>query len=113
MSAGALPWQRRQGARDWDYTPGQSSPGTSGFAGDDEDWDVESAIERRCVQVMFTVPRERLRVVNTGPDDGVSVASVEPQVGIIEEVGHELDSVEVEAEEEHGRERRRRDGEVG
>ena len=32
---------------------------------EDEDWDVEAAVERRLVQVMFTVPKQRLRVVNT------------------------------------------------
>lgn len=32
--------------------------------GEDEDWDVEAAVERRVVQVMFTVPKSRLRVVN-------------------------------------------------
>ncbi|KAF2026278.1 hypothetical protein EK21DRAFT_74564 [Setomelanomma holmii] len=32
------------------------------------DWDVEAAVERRVVQVMFTVPRSKLRVVNADPD---------------------------------------------
>jgi hypothetical protein len=36
-------------------------------AGED-DWDVEAAVERRVVQVMFTVPRSKLRVVNADPD---------------------------------------------
>ncbi|PSN64148.1 hypothetical protein BS50DRAFT_499246, partial [Corynespora cassiicola Philippines] len=31
---------------------------------DEEDWDVEAAVERRVVQVMFTVPKSKLRVVN-------------------------------------------------
>jgi hypothetical protein len=31
---------------------------------EEEDWDVEAAAERRLVQVMFTVPKSRLRVVN-------------------------------------------------
>ncbi|KAL8382384.1 hypothetical protein RB595_006256 [Gaeumannomyces hyphopodioides] len=35
-----------------------------GIGDDDEDWDIERASERRLVQVMFTVPREPLRVVN-------------------------------------------------
>jgi len=35
----------------------------SGRSGE-EDWDVEAAVEERVVQVMFTVPRARLRVVN-------------------------------------------------
>ena len=33
-----------------------------------EDWDVEAAAEKRLVQVMFTVPREKLRVVNADLD---------------------------------------------
>ena len=44
--------------------------GSSGVAdrpltpADEEDWDVEAAVERRVVQVMFTVPKSKLRVVN-------------------------------------------------
>ncbi|KAL8779525.1 MAG: hypothetical protein Q9213_006894 [Squamulea squamosa] len=79
-SVGAALWQKRQGAKDWDA--GDSRCGkftdTSGVPGtNDEEWDVESAIERRVVQVMFTVPREKLRVVNGAPDgDGESVIEV-------------------------------------
>ena len=38
----------------------------------DGDWDVEAAVERRVVQVMFTVPKEKLRVVNA---DALSLLS--------------------------------------
>ncbi|KAK2812525.1 hypothetical protein FQN49_008359 [Arthroderma sp. PD_2] len=38
---------------------------------DDEDWDVEAAAEGRVVQVTFTVPKERLRVVNAGAGDAI------------------------------------------
>ena len=38
----------------------------------DSDWDVEGAVERRVVQVMFTVPKEKLRVVNA---DALSLLS--------------------------------------
>ena len=84
-SAGAMLWRRRQGARDWDVENGQASPTAPSRGGADaeggeeeEEWDVESAVERRVVQVMFTVPRERLRIVNGGPDgDGESMGSVE------------------------------------
>ncbi|KAL1612366.1 hypothetical protein SLS60_000592 [Paraconiothyrium brasiliense] len=31
---------------------------------DEDEWDVEAAVERRVVQVMFTVPKSKLRVVN-------------------------------------------------
>lgn len=75
-------WRSKQGARDWeDDTPGSSNadpsagvrrkpvPGVilndnNGSLGHDEDWDVESAVQQRVVQVMFTVPKEKLRVVN-------------------------------------------------
>ena len=71
-STGGMYWQKRQGAKDWES---RNSPEASGrpSGGDDgeEDWDVESAVEKRVVQVMFTVPREKLRVVNQGPDEDV------------------------------------------
>ncbi|KAF2018223.1 hypothetical protein BU24DRAFT_326247, partial [Aaosphaeria arxii CBS 175.79] len=35
---------------------------------DEDDWDVEAAVERRVVQVMFTVPKSKLRVVNADID---------------------------------------------
>ena len=83
-SAGAMLWRRRQGARDWDVENGQTDPVTQPGGdpeaedGGEEEWDVESAVERRVVQVMFTVPRERLRIVNGGPEgDGESMVSVE------------------------------------
>ena len=80
-STGAMLWQRRQGARDWDEEGGIRRGARSEVNGqddDDEEWDVESAVERRVVQVMFTVPKEKLRVVNRGPDgDGESMLSAE------------------------------------
>ena len=84
-STGAMLWQKRQGARDWDIEGSPSRVEGSNEAerkeGDDEEWDVESAVERRVVQVMFTVPKEKLRVVNRGPDgDGVSLVSRESSV---------------------------------
>jgi hypothetical protein len=36
---------------------------------DDNDWDVEAAAENRVVQVTYTVPKEKLRVVNAGVGD--------------------------------------------
>ena len=78
-SAGAMLWRTRQGARDWDVE-GNGAVAASGKEGDsaDAEWDVESAIEKRVVQVMFTVPKEKLRVVNAGPEgDGESVVSME------------------------------------
>jgi hypothetical protein len=56
-----------------------SSPGFKdverGVAGDEEDWDVERAVQNRVVQVMFTVPKEKLRVVNHDFDEDGSVIS--------------------------------------
>ena len=78
-STGAMLWQKRQGAKDWevgDYKGVQTD--ADEHDADDEEWDVESAVERRVVQVMFTVPKEKLRVVNRGPDgDGDSILSTE------------------------------------
>lgn len=78
-STGGMLWQKRQGAKDWD-TAACGMPVNDSAVGrpneGDEDWDVESAVERRVVQVMFTVPKEKLRVVNKGSDgDGESVMS--------------------------------------
>ena len=85
-SAGAAYWRTKQGAADWDAPtlrdragtmtgPSGSGNGsgsgkhdTSSAIDDDDEWDVEAAVERRVVQVMFTVPKERLRVVNAGEE---------------------------------------------
>ncbi|KAI2607307.1 uncharacterized protein GGS25DRAFT_514727 [Hypoxylon fragiforme] len=50
------------------------------YEDEDEEWDIEKAVERRLVQVLFTVPKERLRVVNAEPDaeSAVDVAVAEP-----------------------------------
>lgn len=36
--------------------------------GEEDDWDIEKAVEQRLVQVMFSVPKERLRIVNGDPE---------------------------------------------
>ncbi|KAI4289569.1 MAG: hypothetical protein L6R35_001165 [Caloplaca aegaea] len=81
VSAGAALWQKRQGAKDWDAEGGPSKKRTgegSKANAEEEEWDVESAVERRVVQVMFTVPRAKLRVVNGAAEgDGDSVLSNE------------------------------------
>lgn len=84
-STGAMLWQKRQGARDWDVeggpSRGENGNSQDGKEAEDEEWDVESAVERRVVQVMFTVPKEKLRVVNKGPDgDGISMVSRESSI---------------------------------
>ena len=103
-SAGSMPWRRRQGASDWDYEGSTPGPGSStARAPEDEDWDVESAVERRVVQVMFTVPRERLRVVNAGPaGDGASIASTE-QDPLIEASDDKTEGKERENRKDEGR----------
>ncbi|CAF9914458.1 hypothetical protein IMSHALPRED_001915 [Imshaugia aleurites] len=89
-STGAMPWQRRQGARDWDVEGGEQERGKRGENeqdGDEGEWDVETAVERRVVQVMFTVPKEKLRVVNRGPDgDGESTLSAEVKEDGVDDV---------------------------
>ena len=77
-STGAMLWKKRQGAKDWDVEGGQS-PEKVRTPAEDEEWDVESAVEKRVVQVMFTVPREKLRVVNRGDGDTESILSTEPE----------------------------------
>ena len=80
-STGAMLWQKRQGAKDWDVEGPEQKREENGAIDQNtngEEWDVESAVERRVVQVMFTVPKEKLRVVNNGPDgDGESTLSTE------------------------------------
>ncbi|KAI6087133.1 hypothetical protein F4821DRAFT_269662 [Hypoxylon rubiginosum] len=68
---------------------------------DDDEWDIEKAVEKRLVQVMFTVPKERLRVVNAEPDieSGKDVVVVDPEK---EELEREKEEIrESEKEKEH------------
>ncbi|KAL7934321.1 hypothetical protein V8C35DRAFT_302287 [Trichoderma chlorosporum] len=59
--------RRKQGRQDWETGAG------SGALDRENEWDIERAVENRLVQVMFTVPKERLRVVNADDlDDGTS-----------------------------------------
>ena len=74
-SAGPNPYRLQRGPGAW-QTDGSRHGMNDHSPGHDEDWDVESAVENRVVQVTYTVPRERLRIVNPGPDgDGVSIPS--------------------------------------
>ncbi|KFY26459.1 hypothetical protein V493_04078 [Pseudogymnoascus sp. VKM F-4281 (FW-2241)] len=78
-SAGAMLWRRKQGRGDWEDSADEGAVGrrpysvagleTAPLGEEDEEWDVEKAVRGRVVQVMFTVPKERLRVVNQ--DEGV------------------------------------------
>ncbi|KAL4808513.1 hypothetical protein BDV18DRAFT_135159 [Aspergillus unguis] len=93
VSASAELFRRKQGAKDWGVDKrlsqdaglqsARSTRDAFGFDGhvdlDSEgEWDVEGAAEGRRVQVTFTVPREKLRVVNAsaGDMDDMSVNSV-------------------------------------
>ncbi|KAF4447289.1 hypothetical protein F53441_9176 [Fusarium austroafricanum] len=68
--------RRKKGRQDWEGVEnlphGAMMSGGAGAGpepGAESDWDIEKAVEQRLVQVMFTVPRERLRVVN-GNEEG-------------------------------------------
>jgi len=65
------PYQRADRAGD-----GDAGAGAHDDADAESDWDVEAAAERRVVQVTFTVPRSRLRVVNADADVRSLVSSV-------------------------------------
>jgi len=84
---GTMLTRRKQGREAWDmYHRGEGST-SRGLDGDD-DWDVERAVEQRLVQVMFTVPKERLRVVNAEIEKEEEVVFVDP-----EKDGYESDHV--------------------
>ncbi|RAK98393.1 uncharacterized protein BO80DRAFT_162143 [Aspergillus ibericus CBS 121593] len=94
VSASAELFRRKQGAKDWGAenrlsrnmeSQARSSRDDSALHGfldlspdSDEDWDVEGAAEGRRVQITFTVPKEKLRVVNAtaGELDNFSEKSV-------------------------------------
>ena len=88
VSASADLFRRKQGARDWGAsnrtsrdtgarTPYDSAdsdemldPNDDTNADEEEgDWDIDTAAEGRRVQIAFTVPKERLRVVNATAKD--------------------------------------------
>lgn len=92
VSTNTAALRRKQGAKDWgaekrlsaasslgnwEYGPGSAgaASSTAGFSShgddgdDEEEWDVEAAAEGRLVQVTYTVPKEKLRVVNAGAGD--------------------------------------------
>jgi hypothetical protein len=103
VSAGATLWRRKQGKGDWEdsadstgrsntFTGTGSLPrgmgGVVGVGGEeegedsDDEWDIERAVENRVVQVMFTVPKEKLRVVNHDFEDERSeVGSIRSKQG--------------------------------
>ncbi|KAI9848193.1 MAG: hypothetical protein M1837_000867 [Sclerophora amabilis] len=74
-SAGVMYWRSKQGAADWDAAATgerdalNSSPDRATAPREEGDWDVEAAVENRVVQLMFTVPKEKLRVVNAADEE--------------------------------------------
>ncbi|KAE8163208.1 hypothetical protein BDV40DRAFT_311900 [Aspergillus tamarii] len=80
VSASAELFRRKQGAKDWGTgnlvsreLTGRTTRDDFGLDGmldpNDGDWDVEGAAENRRVQITFTVPKEKLRVVNATAND--------------------------------------------
>ena len=64
--------------------PGPSKDSTLLHSEDDaidDDWDPEEAVQQRVVQVMFTVPKEKLRVVNADQLSILSKSSVDFEGG--------------------------------
>lgn len=98
-SAGSTLWRRKQGRGDWEDSAGfdPGMPRSNTFTGevasggmasgstmgdDDDEWDIERAVQNRVVQVMFTVPKEKLRVVNHNvEDDRSDVGSLRSKKG--------------------------------
>ncbi|PQE25045.1 galactose oxidase protein [Rutstroemia sp. NJR-2017a BVV2] len=96
VSASATLWRRKQGKIDWEDSAkeGRKTTRSNTVTGErpnlhartggakslvqgmdeDEEWDIERAVEDRVVQVMFTVPREKLRVVNHDVMEDISEA---------------------------------------
>ncbi|KAF5497892.1 hypothetical protein CGCS363_v008403 [Colletotrichum siamense] len=72
---GAELLRRKQGRHDWDVD--QKSL---------DEWDIEKAIEQRLVQVMFTVPKERLRVVNAEVEKEEEAVLVDPDRDELDEL---------------------------
>ncbi|KAM7195593.1 hypothetical protein V8F33_006597 [Rhypophila sp. PSN 637] len=90
LGPGGLLVRRKQGRDAWeDILPSPKATSSSSSPvkekhmqqEDDPDWDVEKAVEQRLVQVMFTVPKERLRVVNADLDGDDMSRHEEPHVG--------------------------------
>ncbi|KAG8167123.1 hypothetical protein KVR01_002812 [Diaporthe batatas] len=75
--------KRRQGRSAWDEAGASASGGgqRTGESWEEDDWDIEKAVEQRLVQVMFSVPKDRLRVVNA---DNADLVSLEESVILVD-----------------------------
>ncbi|KAK3319366.1 hypothetical protein B0H66DRAFT_559330 [Apodospora peruviana] len=97
---GTLLQRRKQGREAWER--GGTGPGPDEH---DDEWDVEKAVEQRLVQIMFTVPKERLRVVNAEIEkEEEAVVVVDPE----NDLDGYLDDLEGEQEEEEYRRARQK-----
>ena len=112
VSAGATLWRRKQGKGDWEDSAARNQAGrpdlqqrSNTFTGDapmlqldqrdSDEWDIERAVENRVVQVMFTVPKEKLRVVNHDVDEDKSdVGSLKSKKGSLTELNLPVTVVE-------------------
>ncbi|XXG98766.1 hypothetical protein Hte_005096 [Hypoxylon texense] len=83
--------------------PSSATYAAQGDDDDDDEWDIEKAVEKRLVQVMFTVPKEPLRVVNAEPDveSGKDVVIVDPE-NDAEEERETRKAEEMQAEQDLG-----------
>ncbi len=130
-SASAAFWRGKKGAKDWDAdplspatmatappssagmgtaigtvvrrkpVPGQTDPLSIDNENEADEWDVEAAVQKRLVQVMFTVPKEKLRVVNVDQLSLMSKSDVDPgegEDGTEEMVGKRVSTVVEEGE---------------
>ncbi|KAK7415288.1 hypothetical protein QQZ08_012386 [Neonectria magnoliae] len=80
--------RRKQGRQGWEEgSEGALGTGAgtvpSAERSPESDWDIERAVEQRLVQVMFTVPRERLRVVNGDVEGSDEEIPVLPQSAVL------------------------------
>ncbi|KAK3939885.1 hypothetical protein QBC46DRAFT_262317 [Diplogelasinospora grovesii] len=86
--------RRKQGREAWESTARGSG---SGAGSDYDEWDIERAVEQRLVQVMFTVPKERLRVVNADEIEK------EEEVAVLVNPGDSEDDEDDQRQGEYGR----------
>lgn len=77
--------RRKQGRLDWEDGGEGSSRGAG--AQPENEWDIERAVEQRLVQVMFTVPKERLRVVNGDEEPDTDAESLHQKGARLKEMG--------------------------
>jgi hypothetical protein len=108
---GSGSWRSRLGGHASGGAYDSSSMGGEARQGEEEEeeWDIERAVERRVVQVMFTVPKEKLRVVNQDvvADESSETGSLKDSVEKAFELpsGAEIIEDSVEEEQEEQRER--------